>query len=412
MEQPVSLCGLSKVLFIGNIWPEPKSTAAGWRTTGLISCFKEYGYEVHYAATTSINEHANILINTGISVQEILLNDDSFNVFISELNPEIVVFDRFMMEEQFGWRVRDICRNALTILDTSDLHFLRIKRGELLSKKKKITHEEIKLRELGSILRSDLALIISEVEKNLLVEMGIPKNLLYYLPFMVNIPNVKKWNSFENRSDFITIGSFLHAPNIDQLRFLKTSIWPLIRRDIPNAEMHCYGAYCKEKHLQLTDSKSGFFIKGFTDDAQEKISKYKVLLAPLRFGAGLKGKLIEAAITGTPSVTTAIGKEGIVTHEEKWAGAIFNDNVLFAKAAVELYLDRDIWKKASDKSLTVLEERFDKKLHNTTFISYVEDRLSNLKNTRSNNLMGSILNYHTNRSTKFMSMWIESKNKQ
>jgi len=128
MEQPVSLCGLSKVLFIGNIWPEPKSTAAGWRTTGLISCFKEYGYEVHYAATTSINEHANILINTGISVQEILLNDDSFNVFISELNPEIVVFDRFMMEEQFGWRVRDICRNALTILDTSDLHFLRIKK--------------------------------------------------------------------------------------------------------------------------------------------------------------------------------------------------------------------------------------------------------------------------------------------
>jgi hypothetical protein len=101
-----------------------------------------------------------------------------------------------------------------------------------------------------------------------------------------------------------------------------------------------------------------------------------------------------------------------VTHEEKWAGAIFNDNVLFAKAAVELYLDRDIWKKASDKSLTVLEERFDKKLHNTTFITYVEDRLSNLKNTRSNNLMGSILNYHTNRSTKFMSMWIESKNKQ
>jgi len=402
---------LSKVLFIGNIWPEPKSTAAGWRTSGLILCFQDHGYEVSYSATTPVNGHAKVLVDNEVSVQEILVNDDSFNIFIAELNPDIVVFDRFMMEEQFGWRVRDFCENALIILDTSDLHFLRIQRGETLSEKKKTKHQEVKLRELGSILRSDLSLIISEVEKDMLVEMGIPEDVLYYLPFMVDVPDSKKWNSFENRNHFITIGSFLHEPNIDQLKYLKSSIWPLIRKQLPNAEMHCYGAYCKGKHEQLTDSKAGFFIKGFANDAKEEISKYKVLLAPLRFGAGLKGKLIEAMLTGTPSVTTSIGKEGIVANDQEWAGAVFDDEVLFTNAAVKLYSQEDVWETASNKSFGIIKERFDRKIHNATFIDNISSRILNLENSRNSNVLGSILNYHTNRSTKFFSMWIEAKNK-
>ena len=402
---------MSKVLFIGNIWPEPKSTAAGWRVNGLISFFQSLEYEIIYASTSQLNKHSDALSAVGVEVISVLVNDNSFDKFISALSPDIVVFDRFIMEEQFGWRVRDNCESAFTILDTSDLHFLRIKRGEEFKGKKKTKHQEIKLRELGSVFRCDLSLIISEIEYDMLIEMGISKDLLFYLPFMLDKPNYKTWNSFEQRINFVTIGSFLHEPNIDQIRFLKTEIWGLIRRELPNAELHIYGAYCKDKHHEMNDSDNGFYIKGFTNDALYVISHAKVLLAPLRFGAGIKGKLIEAMISGTPSVTTSIGVEGIVYDDIKWPGAVFNNPELLAKAAVRLYSKNELWDDAVNKINTILEDRFPKDLHYIRFKKILENRIKNTLKFRTENLMGSILNYHTNRSTKFMSMWIEVKNK-
>ena len=402
---------MSKVLFIGNIWPEPNSTAAGWRINGLISFFQSLKYEVVYASTSSFNKHSNALSAVGVSVNSVLVNDNSFDKFITALSPDVVVFDRFIMEEQFGWRVRDNCENALTILDTSDLHFLRIKRGEEVSGKKKTKHQEIKLRELGSIFRCDLSLIISEVEYDILLEMGISKDLLFYLPFMLDKPNYKEWNSFEGRINFVTIGSFLHEPNIDQITFLKTEIWGLIRRELPNAELHIYGAYSKDKHHEMNDSDSGFYIKGFADDALNVISNAKVLLAPLRFGAGIKGKLIEAMITGTPSVTTSIGKEGIVSDDIIWPGAVFDNPELLAKSAVELYSKNELWDDAVNKISTILEDRFPKELHYFRFKKLLENKIKKIHQFRSENLIGNILNYNTNRSTKFMSLWIEAKSK-
>lgn len=402
---------MSKVLFIGNIWPEPTSTAAGWRTGGLISCFQEYGYEVVFAATTTLNDYSKSLNSSGVETYEILINDNSFDSFIQDLNPDIVVYDRYMMEEQFGWRVTDFCPKAITLLDTSDLHFLRTERQESFGNKTKTKHQEVKIRELSSILRCDLSLIISQVEKDLLIELGIEKDLLHYLPFTVEIPEPLNWESFDDRQNFVTIGSFLHAPNIDQIKHLKTNIWPLIREELPQAEMHCYGAYCKEKHHQLSEPNTGFFIKGFTKNALDVISSAKVLLAPIRFGAGLKGKLIEAMITGTPSVTTKVGMEGIVSSHDTWNGVVADDNELFANSAIELYTNQTMWEDASKRSLNILKERFDKNEHNKLFMERVNNLKNNLDKSRSNNLMGSILNYNSNRSTKFFSMWIEAKNK-
>ena len=402
---------MSKVLFIGNIWPEPNSTAAGWRINGLISLFQSLKYAVVYASTSPFNKHSNALSAVGVAVNSVSVNDNSFDEFITALSPDIVVFDRFIMEEQFGWRVRDNCGNALTILDTSDLHFLRIKRGEEVIGKKKTKHQEIKLRELGSIYRCDLSLIISEVEYDILLEMGISKDLLFYLPFMLNKPDSKEWNSFEDRINFVTIGSFLHEPNIDQITFLKTEIWGLIRRELPQAELHVYGAYSKDKHHEMNDSDNGFFIKGFADDSLDVISNAKVLLAPLRFGAGIKGKLIEAMLTGTPSVTTSIGKEGIVYNDIKWPGAVFDNPELLAKAAIMLYSKNEIWDDAVNKISVILEDRFSKEIHYLRFKKLLENRIKYIYKFRAENLIGSILNYNTNRSTKFMSMWIEVKNK-
>lgn len=291
---------------MGLVWPEPKSSAAGSRIMQLITFFKTQGYTVVFASACAKNENAFKLEDIGVAQVPITLNHSSFDTFITELNPNVVLFDRFMTEEQFGWRVAQHCPNAIRILDTEDLHCLR--KGRHIAHKKNetfaTTHlfNDIAKREIASIYRSDLSLIISEVEMELLkTQFKINPSLLLYLPFMidnVSKTNIKTLPSFEQRKHFITIGNFLHAPNYDAVLCLKTSIWPKIQQHLPQAQMHIYGAYTPEKAKQLHSKKDGFLIQGFAPNANHVMQSARLCLAPLRFGAGLKGKLIDAMKNG------------------------------------------------------------------------------------------------------------------
>src|SRR5690554_865622 len=125
---------MKQLLIIGHTFPEPSTTAAGSRMMQLMDLFTEYKYQITFASTAQITERSLNLGKRNISVKNIRLNDSSFDGFIKGLNPEIVIFDRYITEEQFGWRVLEQCPNALKILDTEDLHFLRKARQEAVRK--------------------------------------------------------------------------------------------------------------------------------------------------------------------------------------------------------------------------------------------------------------------------------------
>ena len=130
---------------------------------------------ITFATTCKKSDNAFDLESIGVNVVEIELNHSSFDVFIKSLNPAIVLFDRFMTEEQFGWRVAEHCPDALRILDTEDLHFLRERRAKKHSTQIKTTEgfflqTETAKREIASIYRSDLSLVISEAEHQILTE--------------------------------------------------------------------------------------------------------------------------------------------------------------------------------------------------------------------------------------------------
>src|SRR5690554_2310238 len=148
---------MKKLLIIGHTFPEPSTTAAGSRMMQLVGLFQEANYKITFASTASISEKTINLEKRDISVKSIKLNDPSFDDFIKELNPETVVFDRYVTEEQFGWRVSENCPNTLKILDTEDLHFLRKAREEAVKAGKPISDanlfSETAKRELASILR-------------------------------------------------------------------------------------------------------------------------------------------------------------------------------------------------------------------------------------------------------------------
>ena len=157
---------MQTILIIGFVWPEPNSSAAGGRMIQLIESFLSEGAKITFASTASDSDFMLDVRELGIEKVSIELNNTSFDQFVKQLNPSIVLFDRFMVEEQFGWRVAKECPTALRILDTEDLHCLRSARQLAFKENRKFTdadlNSEIAKREIASIYRCDLSLIISK----------------------------------------------------------------------------------------------------------------------------------------------------------------------------------------------------------------------------------------------------------
>ncbi len=404
------------MLIIGYVWPEPKSSAAGSRMLQLIRIFKAEGYTITFASSCAKTDNAYPLETLGVSQETIVLNDVSFDDFIKALQPNIVMFDRFMMEEQYGWRVAAHCPNALRVLDTEDLHFLRKARQQAFKANAPIDiylKGDLAKREIASIYRSDISLIISTYEMHLLkTDFAVPASLLHYLPFLIKPqPTPKPLPVYEARTHFVFIGNFLHAPNYDAVLYLKQTIWPLIKLQLPKAELHIYGAYTPQKALQLHNTKQGFLVKGFAEDVNTVMQQARVCLVPVRFGAGLKGKLVDAMLNGTPFVTTSVGAEGL-NNPVNLCGVVANDPEAFAKAAVNLYTDAVFWEEKYLKMPHAITNYLDAKQHVLIFNNLIRETLKHLELKRDNNFIGQLLQHHTLQSTKYLSKWIEEKNKQ
>ncbi|AWG25755.1 glycosyltransferase [Flavobacterium kingsejongi] len=408
---------IPKILIIGFVWPEPNSSAAGSRMLQLIAIFREQGYDITFASAAADSDFMADITTLGVHKESIVLNCSSFDRFVQELNPSIVLFDRFMSEEQFGWRVAENCPDALRILDTEDLHCLRLARQKAVKENREFREADLfsdtAKREIASIYRSDCTLMIATEEMTILQQQfKIDSALLYYLPLFAEVDEAAQdaWPDFEERSDFIFIGNFLHEPNWNAVQYLKETIWPLISKELPKAVLKIYGAYPSQKVLQLHAPKQHFLIEGRAADALQVVRNARVMLAPLRFGAGIKGKLLEAMQCGTPSVTTTIGAESMRAGEP-WNGSVVDDPKEFAAAAVALYQDGAIWQQAQENGITILKTHNNKALYVPDFITRIKLLQQELKMHRHHNFIGSLLQHHTLNSTKYMARWIEAKNK-
>lgn len=407
-----------KLLIIGFVWPEPKSSAAGTRMMQLIHFFKDQNWSITFASTANDSRFMTDLTTFDVQTESIEMNDESFDHFVHEVNPDVVLFDRFMTEEQFGWRVHSTVPEAIRILDTEDLHSLRYGRMKAVKEGREFSDDDLisdlAKREIAAIYRSDLSFIISEAEMRYLTKFyKVSSDLLLYLPYALKTiteTDVENWPMYDTRQHFISIGNFRHKPNLDSVLFLKEEIWPLIRSELPDSELHLYGAYPSQQVTDLHKPSEGFLVKGRADDSKKVMRSAKVCLAPLRFGAGLKGKLIEAMQCGTPSITTTTGAEGI--HGEfEWPGQITDNPREFASEAVRYYKTNHLWKKAQKRGIQIINERFNKSNFTATLSESLDTVINNIKSHRLNNFNGAMLMHHSMASTRFMSRWIEEKNR-
>ncbi|MGB2064723.1 MAG: glycosyltransferase family 4 protein [Marinomonas gallaica] len=402
-----------KILIIGYVWPEPNSSAAGSRMMQLIDTFREQSWDVEFASPAQTTEHMVDLTQHGVTSANIQLNCDSFNKYITELAPDIVVFDRFMMEEQFGWRVEEYMPSALRILNTEDLHSLRDARHTAVKQNREFTmtdmHSDVGVREIAAIYRSDLTLMVSEHETELLkTAFNVPETHVMHLPFMLDTATLSA-KPFADREHFAFIGNFRHAPNWDAVLQLKQVYWPKIRKQLPQAKLMIYGAYPPPKATQLHNEKDGFLVKGWAEDAQKVIANAKILLSPIRFGAGIKGKLVEAMQVGTPSITTSIGAEAM--HGAlPWNGVVTDNIEEFVNASVSLYQDEQSYGLMQENGHTIIQQRYEKKAWQEKLITRINIQVQLKERLRDSFFLGKLVRHHSMKSTQYMSQWITLKN--
>lgn len=474
--------GLSSVLFLSSSnWPEPNATAAGIRTMSLLQHLSSSPTSpftsVHFGSGAKNFPQSLLLGATNIHWHKIKPNrtDDMTNLLetiADNYGPvRAVVFDRFYSEEAFSFRIRTICPDAVLILDMQDVHSLRAGRqcvaeeyedtsatNTTMTKqlmqtvmeldpasfnsdsgdvsKRKMKAYDTFLRELSSVHRSDLVLVCSSVEMRLLESWGIPNWKLVHASFFcmdeenidanhdhddnnIHTPTQQQsYATFDERTDFVTVGGFKHAPNVDSIKILHREIWPRIRIRLPNARLHIYGAYPTHQILSMHDERSGFLVHGHVDNLGKVLLQSRVLLAPLRFGAGCKGKIIDAWRYECPVVTTPIGSEGMAEDgldasgdmsHNRWGGLVAYDTEKFVSAAVQLYTQKDLWQSCKEKGKELLNMFFDGRVNLPTVENSVRDCISDLNRRREADIFGSILWRDTQRSTEYFSRWIELK---
>ncbi|KAK9811810.1 hypothetical protein WJX72_010518 [[Myrmecia] bisecta] len=412
-----------QVLYISSIWPERSSSAAGVRTSDILTAFQSWGWSVAYVSSARPNAHSELLAAQGCRTFSCLPNREAdFAAVLQQVHPSICVFDRFYAEEAFSFRVRELAPQALRVVDMQDMHFLRegrqaaAKAGSSIAEIMAVCPDATSanaLRELASIYRSDLTLVCSPAEMSLLLlHYQIPACKLLPAPFfMPPPPRPAQLPAFHDRKHFVTLGNFRHPPNMDSVRWLHDQVWPLMRKrlDDPAVELHVYGAAITGAAQQLNRPKQGFLVKGRAASL-DVLRDYRVCLAPLRFGAGLKGKIADSWAHGLPVVTTSVGSEGMQVEGKPWGGvAEANDAERFAEQAAELYLDAEAWRQAQAAGLDLLGELYDQDSNLAALKAGFKQALSRMERHRQVDLIGAILWTQQMRSTEYFSRWIEMK---
>ena len=193
---------------------------------------------------------------------------------------------------------------------------------------------------------------MSDEEARLLNERA-PGGNIVTIPLIRDIPG--RTRRFEKRDGIGFIGGYKHSPNIDAVLYFLDEIWPLIRRKIPDVTFHLMGADMPDELKCRKDP--GLSVIGKVDDLSDSFERLRLTVAPLRYGAGAKGKVVTSLSHGVPCVVTPVAAEGMGVGEAS-AVLIGRDPKEFAAQVINAYLDPAVWNDLSDRGLRLMQEKY------------------------------------------------------
>jgi Arc/MetJ-type ribon-helix-helix transcriptional regulator len=385
------------------------------------------------AKSKNHQDWGSVSLPPGVSFFPMPLNRWDQMEELRRLAPELVMFDRFILEEQYGPLAYEALPDALFLLETQDLHFIRRDReagretgwqagwqqNEAASSAGPLS--DTALRELAAIERVDHAFVVSSFEEWTLRErFGLGAEVHSWEPFFYEPAVMSQTDStldFEERFGFVWIGNFRHAPNADALRWIRREIWPAIRRALPTAEFRIHGAYPSQEFMQWNHSgHDGIRVVGPVADLSQVFSKARVNLAPLRFGAGVKGKILEGFRHGVPAVTTWVGAEGLLpvrTHsgesEADFPGSIGRSVDELVREAVRLHEDVRGWRDARARAHQIMNEFYDLKKREAGIRKRIENWLQERRSGALPRWRSRVMRHSLQNGQRYFSKWIEEK---
>ncbi len=365
-----------RVLVLDYRIPRGDTSAGELATVGILRDLIALGYEVVFAPNDMLPspEYEAELRGYGI---EIITRDSGFEYaanYIEQYGDRFGFFYivRFDVAENVLPFIRKKAPHARVILHTPDLYFLReMRHAQLLGDADSIARaEETRRREIATMHASDHIVVVSPAEIPVLHKELPDDKPISVFPVLYT-PIVENPRSYKNRSDIFFLGGFGHLPNVDAVHWFVNEIWPTIHAALPGVKFRIIGAEVPDSVAALS-ANSGVEVVGFVKDLEPVLESYRMSVAPLLYGAGIKGKVAMTMGAGIPCVCTEIAAEGMGIEHNVHA-LVENDADGFAASVIKLYQDESLWRRLSANGQRLVQARFGEVANRGSLLKVLND---------------------------------------
>lgn len=343
--------GGPRVVVFDSMFAAPSIDAGSLRMTMILKAVAKWGRpQLSINGASLSSEAEEILAHSGVEIVELA----DANTAICPDDTSTVILSRPATAEPVLAALQANNLNVKVIYDTVDLHFVRLKRQAMLTGDVTVVAQMAQLREQEIRLASvaDQVWCVTTADKEELARAAPAANIKV-------IPTIhalaSRGKSFNEREGLLFIGNFNHQPNSDGIHYFMRDIFPRICVEIPQIRLYIVGSNCTDE-IRAYDSEH-VIVAGYVPNVATFFEGCRVFIAPLRFGAGMKGKIGQAFSFGLPTVTTAIGAEGIGVRHGREA-LIADDPQAFAVEVITLYKDQRMWQTLSDNCYQYIGEHY------------------------------------------------------
>lgn len=346
-----------RILFIDACMLTPDHDSGSVRTWQLLKVMRGMGCKVTFVADNLEYRapYSADLAQEGIEVLH-APHVSSIEAYIEEHASEYdaVVLVRYYVALRYIDLVRRHAPNAQLIFDTVDLHYLRTRRQAELdndraaARQSQVIHDQ----ELDCIRRCDVTWVVSTVEQEVLAREAPAARVI----IQTNIHGTTETVApFEGREGLLFVGGYRHPPNVDAATWYAREILPHIRRLLPGVKSYFIGSNAPQSVLDL--AQDGLEVVGFVPELEPWFSRVRLSISPLRYGAGVKGKVNQAMSHGLPMVATPASVEGMHLEDGREV-LIASEPEAFAEAVARLYRDPALWKRLSEAGIANVNDHF------------------------------------------------------
>ncbi|HEU0274441.1 MAG TPA: glycosyltransferase [Candidatus Udaeobacter sp.] len=349
--------GKKNILVIDHHAPKPDHDSGSLRMFQILKLLHQLGHRITFVADNLANESPYVgeLQKRGIEVV--------YHPYIRKVRDylashgssfDVVMLSRCDFARRHIADVRLHAPQAHIIFDTVDLHYLREDREAELTQDpgRRQTAEEKRRLEHELIEQTDETWVVSPVEQQLL-RRDWPGKSIQVVSNIVDIPASR--TPFSLRRDWLFIGGFQHRPNIDAVVYFVQKIYPLVSEQLPDAKFYIIGDKAPPEIVALTSER--IVVAGLQRDVRPFFDTVKLSVAPLRFGAGVKGKINQSMAFGVPVVATSLAVEGMELSDREDI-LVADEPEHFARALLELYESEELWTRLSENGIKKTRELY------------------------------------------------------